>query len=402
MLKRANKRGDRSRGLFAPPKRLSKYRDPIRCFTGQTLASLFKPRGYACFNPYCDFRELPLQAHHIFAHALGGRSVPNNAIILCSSCHAIVHRGVIPLEILLEWKKGDLKDTENFISNADELWSLVRSVPLSETLGGHDRLVELNKYLLHVNNIKDLNTRNFIFGEIMLAKAAVLNDSYRDVGSNINSATEAMKVRHKRILPFGSAAKYFGNKISSPAITARALHYRSIAYETSGSMSKCLQMLREAWRVCERFSPDGNPKQFHELSTPSRILRATALARAKLGGSRSQAQKEYERGLHLLEKFGESAAWDEARMRHVQLELLLGNYNEAEAKLDRLWDEILELDHNSRLIAQRLQIELLINKKERGALVKPLIDAALQEAATYRLYRQEHHIYRLSRQLAGT
>jgi len=400
MLKSANHRGDRARGLFAPPIRLAEYRDPIRFFKSETLASLLRSSGHKCSNPHCDFGEL-LQAHHIFAHSLGGRSVLKNGIILCSSCHSLVHRGVIPLETLVHWKKAYSRIDENVTYNADELWCRVRSVPLSVTLAGHERLVKLNKYLAIGNNLKDTTAKHFIFGEIMLAKAAVLNDSYRDVGSNVETATESMKVRHKRILPFGSAAKFFGSQINSPAIVVRALHYRSIAYETSGSPSRSLRALRDAQRVCERVSPAGHPKQFHELSTPSQILRAVALARAKSGGSASQAQKDYEKGLALAEKFDETITWDEARMRRVQLDLLLGRYTQAEDKLDRISDEISGLDHNSRLIAQRLRIELLVKRKERIDRVGPMIDAALQEASANRLYRQEYHIFRLRRQFVG-
>ena len=399
MKKTAKVKGDRAQGLLAPPYRLMHSRDPIRRFSRFALEQAFEAHGYSCFNPFCEFADVPLHAHHIYAHALGGKSVINNAIVLCRYCHDLVHRGVIPLSIIISWKQNIIDEPEPLFSDSEELLLAVRLVPISTVLSPHERLIKLNRYLVQANLLKSLIARNFISAQIMLAKSAVLNDSYRDIAEDIESASRSMKTRYKRMLPFTASASYLGSEVKSPAVTVRALHYRSIVYDTVGNLYRALESLRQAWNICERVSPQGKPDQFHELSTPARILRSMGLIRARLGGRKTQSNREYNLGLSLAEKYGELEDWHEAKLRHIQLNIVLGELTDAERELSSLWDEVLSLDANSQLIAHRLRIEMLLHKRVNKNIIMDLLYPALQKASLHRLYRQEHHLFRLKKKV---
>jgi len=395
-----NKKGDRSQGLFAPPKRFRDFLDPMRSFSESTLAEIYAIQGYACSNPFCEFKQLPLQAHHIFAHSLGGKSILSNALILCESCHNLIHRGAVPLDVILKWKNFSNENFDYFYPpDPDELWCKVRSIPLSTILSGHERLFHLNKLLIQTNYLKSTNARDFILAEIMLAKVAVLSDSYRVVRGGMEFSKQAMDTRYRRILPFGSSAKYFGDKVKSSAITVRALHYRSNAFSTLGNLKKSLRTLKQAWEICQIVSPEGKPNEFHELSTPSRILRNIALIRARLKGSSYQSENEYNLGLSLAEKYGDVNDFEEANLRYIQLKMSLGKICEAERELDKISDNLSAMDTNTKLIGIRMRIEILIKKNGNVNEIRDIVDNAIEEAILHRLYRQELHFYTIKQMI---
>jgi hypothetical protein len=59
--------------------------------------------GYKCGNPVCR-TILTLEIHHLERVADGGGDGPENLLALCPNCHALHHRGEIPLESLRAWK----------------------------------------------------------------------------------------------------------------------------------------------------------------------------------------------------------------------------------------------------------------------------------------------------------
>jgi HNH endonuclease len=388
-------RGDRSAGLFAPPRRFWSDLDRVRNFSRAVRRELRDLHMGCCSNPFCDSPGAKLQVHHIYAHSLGGKSVINNAVILCETCHSLVHRGVVPLTVILDWKRNLSKALYIQVadSDSDELLHNVRSVPISNTLTSWERLICLNTYLSKAQFIRQSNIRNFILGQVMLAKAAVLNDSYRDVRDSMELAVKAMRKRYRKILPFGASAVYFGKEVNSPAIMVRALHYRSIAYETCGNLESSLKALLYAKDICKDVSPHGDPSQFHELSTPARIIRAIAIVRAKLNSQNNLSEREYKHGLQLDERYGSPIDLQEAQIRFIQLRIALGKYSEAERDLDGIWDNQLTLAPNAKAIAYRLRIELLLRRKANVSDLDMLIDNALREATWFRLYRQEHHLH---------
>lgn len=59
--------------------------------------------GYKCGNPSCR-TILTLDIHHIAQISEGGNDTVDNLIALCPNCHALHHRGEIPLESIRAWK----------------------------------------------------------------------------------------------------------------------------------------------------------------------------------------------------------------------------------------------------------------------------------------------------------
>ena len=59
--------------------------------------------GYKCSNPACRM-VLTLDVHHIEYVSEGGSNTQENLLALCPNCHALHHKGHIPLESLRAWK----------------------------------------------------------------------------------------------------------------------------------------------------------------------------------------------------------------------------------------------------------------------------------------------------------
>jgi hypothetical protein len=49
--------------------------------------------GQTCANPHCH--STARHCHHIVLRSEGGRTVPGNEISLCTTCHALVHAGLL-------------------------------------------------------------------------------------------------------------------------------------------------------------------------------------------------------------------------------------------------------------------------------------------------------------------
>jgi hypothetical protein len=50
--------------------------------------------GGRCRNPGCRRREA-LHAHHILYRSHGGRTIPANEVAVCTTCHALIHAGLL-------------------------------------------------------------------------------------------------------------------------------------------------------------------------------------------------------------------------------------------------------------------------------------------------------------------
>lgn len=53
--------------------------------------------GERCRNPGCGSRG-PLHAHHIVFRSNGGRTVASNEVAVCTTCHALIHAGLLTVE----------------------------------------------------------------------------------------------------------------------------------------------------------------------------------------------------------------------------------------------------------------------------------------------------------------
>ena len=69
--------------------------------------------GYKCGNPI--YRTIvTLDIHHLVPVADEGKNEPENLLVLCPNCHALHHRGEIPVESLRSWKMLLLAINEAF------------------------------------------------------------------------------------------------------------------------------------------------------------------------------------------------------------------------------------------------------------------------------------------------
>lgn len=349
---------DRNRGLIAPPRRFRSSRDPLRRFSNRVVEALVRLQKGSCANPVCNASVDHAEAHHIYAHSLGGPSVLTNGVLLCKSCHALVHRGVVPLPLLIAWRTQGL--TLFSPSRADSIMLSVRATPVVKNLSRHERLFRLNGLLIASHSVHHDTDRNALLGQSLLAKVAVLTDTYDRLPQEYRTLERSQMYRYRSILPLTSAAVSFGNVIRDCSIVLRALHYRSIAYAGLGRLDLSLRTLVNACNyaksVRERLSPMG----YHELTTPARVLRALALSRARSGGRASQAIREYEMGLGLAEKYGSFSDWSEARVRLVQLYDALGQVRRRDRILEALLTEGNDLAPEVEPLVRRLWIEQLV------------------------------------------
>lgn len=66
-------------------------------------AAVLHAAGYKCGNPSCR-NILTIDVHHIVAVAQDGGDEVENLLALCPYCHALHHRGEIPIESIRAWK----------------------------------------------------------------------------------------------------------------------------------------------------------------------------------------------------------------------------------------------------------------------------------------------------------
>lgn len=69
-----------------------RFNPESRCPTSAQRHHLIRRERYCCAVPGCQ-GHIWLEAHHLVAYALGGLTVPSNLLMLCGSCHRLVHRG---------------------------------------------------------------------------------------------------------------------------------------------------------------------------------------------------------------------------------------------------------------------------------------------------------------------
>jgi len=60
---------------------------------------LLRRDAYRCASPDCP-HHVWLQVHHVVFYCRGGVTVPDNLLVLCSTCHALVHKGYLRVERL--------------------------------------------------------------------------------------------------------------------------------------------------------------------------------------------------------------------------------------------------------------------------------------------------------------
>ncbi|MBE3038893.1 MAG: HNH endonuclease [Chloroflexi bacterium] len=90
--------------------------------------------GYKCGNPVCR-SILTLDIHHLERVSEGGPDSPDNLLALCPNCHALHHRGEIPIDSIRAWKMLLLTINEAFDRKTLDLLSTLSRVGLVYVTG---------------------------------------------------------------------------------------------------------------------------------------------------------------------------------------------------------------------------------------------------------------------------
>ncbi len=90
--------------------------------------------GRACSNPGCD-RKHGLHAHHVVERARGGATAIHNEVLVCSTCHALLHAGLLRVQGSpsggLAWTVPAREKSEDFWKRMKEL----NATPDAQVLG---------------------------------------------------------------------------------------------------------------------------------------------------------------------------------------------------------------------------------------------------------------------------
>lgn len=90
--------------------------------------------GYLCGNPSCR-TIITLDIHHIVQVSDDGPNEPQNLLALCPNCHALHHRGEIPIESIRAWKMLLLALNEAFDRRSIDILLALDAVGPVETSG---------------------------------------------------------------------------------------------------------------------------------------------------------------------------------------------------------------------------------------------------------------------------
>jgi HNH endonuclease len=86
--------------------------------------------GYKCGNPVCRC-ILTLDIHHLEPVSANGADTADNLLALCPTCHALHHRGEIPVASIRAWKMLQLAVNEAYDRKTiDLLFALDRTGPV--------------------------------------------------------------------------------------------------------------------------------------------------------------------------------------------------------------------------------------------------------------------------------
>jgi hypothetical protein len=86
-----------------------RFNADARHLTEAQRRELLRRDAYCCTTPDCP-HHVWLQVHHIAFYSYGGVTVPDNLMVLCSTCHSRVHKGRLHVEREssggLQWRDG--------------------------------------------------------------------------------------------------------------------------------------------------------------------------------------------------------------------------------------------------------------------------------------------------------
>ena len=74
-----------------------------RAVPNNIVVQVLTEAGYRCAVPTCR-TILAIDIHHIVEVAEGGGNEPGNLLALCTTCHALFHRGEIARDSVYAWK----------------------------------------------------------------------------------------------------------------------------------------------------------------------------------------------------------------------------------------------------------------------------------------------------------
>ncbi|NIM12248.1 MAG: hypothetical protein GTO45_09055 [Candidatus Aminicenantes bacterium] len=94
----------------------------------KTRQLILHEAGYHCSNPACR-AILTLDIHHLMPLAKEGDNTADNLLALCPNCHALHHRGEIPLQSIRTWKMLQIAMNEAVDRRALEVLLTLEKTP---------------------------------------------------------------------------------------------------------------------------------------------------------------------------------------------------------------------------------------------------------------------------------
>jgi len=74
-----------------------RFNGEARHLTEAQRREVLRRDAYRCASPDCP-HHVWLQVHHVVYYCQGGVTVPDNLVVLCSTCHALVHKRLLRVE----------------------------------------------------------------------------------------------------------------------------------------------------------------------------------------------------------------------------------------------------------------------------------------------------------------
>ncbi|MBW1992993.1 MAG: HNH endonuclease [Deltaproteobacteria bacterium] len=105
---------------------------------GNTRRQVLHEAGYKCGNPVCR-TILTLDFHHLIPVSREGSNRLENLLPLCPNCHALHHKGEIPIESIRSWKMLLLALNEAFDRRSIDLLLAIESIGQCRAIGQNER-----------------------------------------------------------------------------------------------------------------------------------------------------------------------------------------------------------------------------------------------------------------------
>ena len=318
--------------------------------------------------------------------------------MLCPRCHRLVHDGCVPLRLAYSMK-GHVHGLPSVIDviskippTGDEILACLRAKTVCQE-EPHERLRFMNDLIVLANGISSIAERDYLFATLLLQKVSILSDGTEPLRRDYTATLRAMQ--HRRGWANIMAANAGRYASGEPMLRLTAEHCRAVGYN---AMRRFDQGARVHFRILQQLEAMRADKRKEDDLFLGRIMRERAVCLAKNSATSSLAPQLARQSFDLATSIGHRHDIQDALIRCCEVSMYVGEYSAASSYLDKLRENMKDLDANLKAITLKLEARLAVCTGQI-VVAKGIIDAGLRHCDDARVMHQKYHFQSLDWQI---